>query len=203
MSAPLPPAPQPVERVLGVPLRPNLAAVSRAGLFKDPTYGYTFRIWLPGPATKGGGEGWKPDPQSMEIVTQWHHKGSTYSMPLAIAIQNTDWYVVQRNWPGTDTTSTAVGAYQTDYWTRWEVWVKWSTRGDGALVIMKDGTVVLAETGQNAVAGPDGEYNYMKIGIYKWDWNETAPNYQPTKSVLDKRVLYHGEVTNVLFGPAR
>jgi hypothetical protein len=140
---------------------------------------YGFSIYLP--------YTWVSD-RSGEIVTQWHQDWNICcSPPLAIVTRNGQWEISQ-SWQGSEK-NTPIGPYGTGRWTDWVVHVKWSANGDGVLDIWKDGSPVsgfFQKQGRNAYASSLG--NYMKIGIYKWDWSHDRP------SDTTRRVMYFDEL---------
>ncbi|GAB3440503.1 hypothetical protein GCM10027436_23920 [Actinophytocola sediminis] len=138
---------------------------------------YGFSIYLP--------DSWVTD-RAAEIVTQWHHNGSTGSPPLSIETQDGNWQISQ-NWENT-ARDTRLGAYQRGRWTDWVVHVRWSSGSDGVLRIWKDGVPVPGfenRTGRNSYSDPR---TYLKIGIYKWPWA------QGQQSDTTNRVMYHDEL---------
>lgn len=150
---------------------------------------YGFSIYLP--------ETWAYD-QSAEIVTQWHqHWDIGSSPPLSILTRKGQWEISQ-NWEGPFYSNTPVGAYQTGRWTDWVVHVKWSAGADGLLEIWRDGKPVpgfFGKRGKNTHDDPR-HGNYMKIGIYKWDWSQGKP------SDTTQRVMYYDEL-RIAAGPNR
>jgi hypothetical protein len=150
---------------------------------------YGFSIYLP--------DTWAYD-QSAEIVTQWHqHWDIGSSPPLSIITRKGQWEISQ-NWEGPFYSSTPVGAYQTGRWTDWVVHVKWSAGEGGVLNIWKDGKPVpgfFQKQGKNTHLDPR-HGNYMKIGIYKWDWSQGKP------SSTTRRIMYYDEL-RIAAGPNR
>jgi hypothetical protein len=140
---------------------------------------YGFSVYLP--------TSWAYD-QSAEIVTQWHqHWDVGSSPPLALVTRKGNWEISQ-NWEGYEQ-QTVVGTYQTGRWTDWVFHVKWSAGADGVVQIWKDGQPVAGfgnRIGKNTYQSSYG--NYMKIGIYKWDWSQGNP------SDTVRRVMYHDEL---------
>jgi Polysaccharide lyase len=141
---------------------------------------YGFSVYLP--------SDWAHD-RSAEIVTQWHqHWDIGSSPPLALVTRNGNWEISQ-NWESYQH-QTVVGAYQTGLWTDWVFHVKWSSGDDGLVQIWKDGRPVTDfanKAGKNTYHDPN-HGNYMKIGIYKWDWSQGRP------SDTTRRVMYHDEL---------
>jgi hypothetical protein len=142
---------------------------------------YGFSIYLP--------EMWVCD-QSAEIVTQWHqHWTIGTSPPLAIQTRKGQWEISQ-NWEGPHYSDTPVGAYETGRWTDWVVHVKWSAGNAGVLDIWKNAQPVPGfsqKLGKNTYNDPN-RGNYLKFGIYKWDWSQNNP------SDTTKRVMFYDEL---------
>ena len=130
---------------------------------------------------------WTND-RSAEIVTQWHqHWDICCSPSLAIQTRKGQWEIGQ-SWDGYNK-STPIGPYQTGRWTDWVVHVKWSAGGSGVLDIWRDGRPVpgfFNKIGTNTYRSSTG--NYLKIGIYKWDWSQNHP------SDTTRRVMYVDEL---------
>ncbi len=140
---------------------------------------YGFSIYLPA--------SWVPD-RSAEIVTQWHqHWDLGGSPPLALVTRGGNWEISQ-HWEGHGRQSVA-GRYETDRWTDWVFHVRWSTGADGLVQVWKDGRPVAGFENRIGRNTYDSSYgNYMKIGIYKWDWSQKKP------SDTSRRVMYHDEL---------
>ena len=147
---------------------------------------YAFSIFL---------DTWDRD-RSQEIVTQWHHFSNSGSPPLAIVTHEGQWEISLMDWesPTNETTDTPVGAYRTGRWTDWVVHAKWSAGADGLLEIWRDGKKVPGfspKVGRNAY---EQLGNYMKIGIYKWDWKQRPAGRPQKPTDTTRRVMYHDEV---------
>jgi hypothetical protein len=86
-----------------------------------------------------------------------------------------------------DTTSTPVGTWTSGVWADWVVHVAWRPDSSGMLQVWKgtDPNPVFQFSGQNKF--DDGQGNYMKFGIYKWDWASG-----PTQTT--ERVIYYDEL---------
>jgi hypothetical protein len=129
------------------------------------------------------------DPRSAEILAQWHHAANTGSPPLALGVLNGRWTIWQ-HWKvsGSDPIETGrwtdPTAHALGQWTDWVVHVTWSSGSTGSVEVWKNGQLVYDVNGKNKDADDPGVY--MKFGIYKWDWNSN-----PTRSVVDSRVLFH------------
>lgn len=166
---------------------PTQAARSELAARPDEPVGaerwYGFSIYLP--------DSWGLD-RSGEILTQWHQadSGPGGSPPLALLTKNGHWYVSQRKWGVNDTCDSDIGSYVTGEWTDWVVHVKWSANDDDSsafLKIWKNGEEVFqVKGGKNSFAQVG---NYMKIGIYKFDW---WPLNKPSDTT--QRVMFHDEV---------
>lgn len=167
---------------------------------------YGFSIFLP--------YTWQPDP-SPESVTQWHQDGNSTggSPPLAILTmkpmnsQVSHWFISQRKWDTNDTINTDAGPCALREWTDWVVHVKWSAGADGLVEIWKNGVPVPGFNPKNGKSTfSNSTRHYMKIGIYKWQWNRAAPPQLlppgsgpcgapgPDPSASVRRAMYHDEV---------
>lgn len=139
---------------------------------------YAFSVYLP--------PSWARD-RSPEIIAQWHqHHTVEGNPPLAIATYQGQWEVLTA-W-GADA-GVLAGPHRTDRWTDWLVHVKWSTGADGVVQVWKDGRPVPGfgnRRGRTAYPGPYG--NYLKVGIYKWDWS------QKNATDTTRRFLYLDEL---------
>lgn len=144
---------------------------------------------------------WQIDPQSPEIVTQWHEQpdielGEDWrSPPLALLVRGDRWLFDVR-WdskPVTDGNTpegredVPAGTIDRGAWTDWVLHVRWSYRGDGLLEVWKNGEKVVNRRGPNCYN--DRKETYFKTGVYKWDWKSN-----PQRSVVDRRVLYVDEI---------
>jgi|tagenome__1003787_1003787.scaffolds.fasta_scaffold20781802_1 hypothetical protein len=156
---------------------------------------YGFSVFLP--------YTWAPDP-APESVTQWHQVTEGGSPPLAILTTGDDWIVSQRDWSnvaGNNTIEHSAGPFARREWTDWVVHVRWSAASDGLLEIWRNGQRVpgfAPKRGRNTFS--NSSRHYMKIGIYKWQWNDAAPvapgcpKPGPDHSMQSRRVMYHDEV---------
>jgi hypothetical protein len=139
---------------------------------------YALSVYLP--------PSWARD-RSPEIIAQWHqHHTIDGNPPLAIATYQGQWEVLTAWGPKAEVMA---GAHRTGRWTDWLVHVKWSTGADGVVQVWKDGKPVAGfgnRHGRNAYPGPHG--NYLKVGIYKWDWSQRKP------TDTTQRFLYLDEV---------
>ncbi len=68
-------------------------------------------------------------------------------------------------------------------WINWSLHYNASTGNDGVLALYKNGQLVSAINGPNSYSG-DGAY--IKIGLYKWAWNNTS---------VSNRTIYHDNVS--------
>jgi polysaccharide lyase-like protein len=136
---------------------------------------------------------WETD-ASAEILAQWHQAESADarfggSPPLALSTRGSSWGITMRkpSWDDQvdkDTARTDVGSWASDVWTSWVFHVLWRPDSSGVLQVWKDtdpDPVFRLDGAQNKF--DDGRGNYMKFGIYKWDW--------ATKDTdTDQRVVY-------------
>ncbi len=67
-------------------------------------------------------------------------------------------------------------------WINWSLRYKASTGNDGILALYKNGQLVSTFNGPNSYSGDGG---YMKIGLYKWFWNNTS---------VSNRTIYHDDI---------
>jgi polysaccharide lyase-like protein len=174
----------------------------------DPERWYGFSIHLP--------DCWQDDPDSSENLAQWHQADSPDprfqgSPPLALMTRAGRWYVSMRktSWNdqvSRDTDSIAISPYKQDLgkWTDWVVHVRWSADPQaGVLQVWKNGKQypLMDAAGQDRSHGQnkfdDGQGNYMKIGIYKWDWKN-----RPERSKIGSRVIYYDDL-RIAAGPNR
>lgn len=156
---------------------------------------YRFRIFIP--------DDWKTDPNSFEIITQWHgypdfDKGETWrSPPLSMAIQG-DKIKIQNQWDSKQVTVKNTPEGKSVLWEgkldklkgKWVDWtfhVKWSYLKDGIVEVWQDKEKIISRKGANSYNDKSGVY--LKIGIYKPDWK-----YSPQKSIVDSRIIYFDDV---------
>lgn len=144
---------------------------------------------------------WTIDPQSPEIVTQWHELpdvelGETWrSPPVALTTQGDRYYFnilwdARRVTPGNSPQGRArleAGRIAPGQWTDWVLHIKWSYGADGLLEVWKDGVKVIEHRGPNGYN--DRRPTYFKIGVYKWEWKE-----HPERSVATRREIVVDEV---------
>ena len=139
---------------------------------------------------------WETD-QSAEILAQWHQADSADprfggSPPLTLGNRGASWGVTMRkhSWDNKvdqDTIRTDVGPWTPNVWTNWVFHVLWRPNAFGRLQVWKDADPdpVFEFNGQTKF--DDGRGNYMKFGIYKWDW--------ATKDTdTDQRVVYFDDL---------
>jgi hypothetical protein len=182
----------------------NVSGSTRAELsakFREPegtTCWYGFSIYLP--------TTWIPDPLSGEILTQWHQEDPDIDPndpndpdlefagppPLALMTKNGKWMVsLRENWDNRVSDKIDdrdVGDYDTGQWTDWVVSVVWSPVKAGMIRVWKNGRTVYDESGIQTKFN-DGKGNYIKFGIYKWDWAK-----QNTPSVATERSMFYDEL---------
>ena len=164
---------------------------------------YSISIYLPNDSE----EDYVEDSDSEEILMQWHNlpdRGEEWtSPPLALLTKGKDW-VLNRFWDAEkissnktikekgDFASYPLGSYKKDKgkWVDWKFHIKWGflPSQNPKLEVFKNGLEILNLNGL-ANTTNDIHGNYLKIGIYKWEWAE--PN---TVSVISKRVVYYDDV---------
>ncbi|MCX8129454.1 MAG: heparin lyase I family protein [Clostridia bacterium] len=162
---------------------------------------YVVHIYLP-----DGAEDYENDPDSPEIILQWHNYPDTNeqwtSPPLALLTRNNHYYI-ERLWDeGVYSTTSLMknkgnydlvdlGSYANDKgrWVEWAFHVKWGwlDSQNPFIKIYKDKKQVFSRVGPNTTN--DSKGNYMKMGIYKWEWNNPA-----NRSVVQKRVVYYDDI---------
>ena len=156
---------------------------------------YRFRIFIP--------DDWKTDPNSFEIITQWHgypdfDKGETWrSPPVSMAIKGNE-IKIQTQWDSKEVTINNIPEDKSVLWKgklddlkgKWVDWnfhIKWSYLQDGIIEVWKDKEKIITRKGANSYNDKNGVY--LKIGIYKPDWK-----YSPKKSIVDSRIIYFDDV---------
>lgn len=156
---------------------------------------YRFKIFIP--------DDWKTDPNSFEIITQWHaypdfEQGENWrSPPLSMAIKGEKIYI-QTQWDSKEVTVNNNPEGKSILWEgrlndlrgKWVDWtfhVKWSYLQDGIVEVWKDQEKILSRKGANSYNDEKGVY--LKIGIYKPDWK-----YSPQKSIVDSRIIYFDDI---------
>lgn len=164
---------------------------------------YSFRTYLPA----SGSEDYAADTNSAEIITQWHNipdPGEEWtSPPLALGTKDGRYYI-GRCWDDAEITSTEqmkakgnnsrhdLGSYAADkgHWVDWVFHVKWGwlASQDPILEAYKNGHKVLDCNGLPNMTN-DQSGVYMKLGLYKWDWNDN-----PDMSSVSSRVIYYDNI---------
>lgn len=155
---------------------------------------YGFSNYLP--------KDWVNDP-SYEITAQFPSKPDSSledgrSPALTLAVYEDKWRVSNR-WDPKQITKNrnprpeggskgwSLGEIEKGKWTDWVFHVKWSSQSDGLLEVWKDGKLVVRKTGPNTYNDKRGPY--LKLGIYKPQWED-----KPELSRATKRVIYFDEV---------
>jgi hypothetical protein len=155
-------------------------------------YWYGFSTLIPGD--------WRPDAAG-EVVAQWKVRAgvetaetATRSPSLALRVKGERWRITVQTDPASVTHKTGAprktvwqGKFAKDTWTDWVFHVRWSARGDGLLVVWKNGKRIASCRGANAY--DDKGKMYFKIGLYKPSWNDPA-----APSEVSVRRIYHDEV---------
>lgn len=164
---------------------------------------YSVAVLLPA----GGEEDYAVDPEGSEIILQWHNvpdAGENWTTPpLALRTYNGR-YVLERCWDdekySTDDSITRkkyratydLGSYVEDKgrFVQWRFKIRWGwlPSHSPVLEVYKDGVEVLNLNGMpNTTNDENGVV--MKVGIYKWDWNQRYDH-----SILDRRVIYYDRI---------
>jgi hypothetical protein len=156
---------------------------------------YGFSIFLP--------RSFVPD-ESREILAQWHQVTEGGSPPLALLTRRGQWWVSLRDWTRpneNETLDKLAGPCALGAWTDWIVHAKWRSDATGLLEVWKNGSSVrtVPRSGRNTFANTTR--HYIKIGIYKWQWNIHAPSppppgcsRQPDPGTVTSRVVYYDEI---------
>ncbi|MCR6545244.1 polysaccharide lyase [Dehalobacterium formicoaceticum] len=164
---------------------------------------YSFSTFLP----LRGDEDYGIDPSSGEIIAQWHDVpdlGEEWLSPSLALMTINGFYQIGRVWDQSPLSTqerikderlseyVTLGEYNADKdrWVDWTFHVKWGWERSHKpqLEIFKDGKRIFARTGVPNTKN-DKQGVYMKLGIYKWDWEEN-----PGNSSLDKRVVYYDSI---------
>lgn len=164
---------------------------------------YGVSIYLPADAD----EYYSDDENSPESLLQWHNYpdiGEDWtSPPLSLITQNGNYYI-SRCWDDAPITSDDqidkkgytglydLGSYHKDMgkWVRWVFHIKWgwSADQDPITEVYKNGIKVLELNGLPNTTN-DKKGVYLKVGIYKWDWNLAS-----SLSTLARRVVYYDNI---------
>ena len=156
---------------------------------------YRFQMFIP--------DDWKNDPNSFEIITQWHgypdfHLGETWrSPPLFMAIKGNK-INIETRWDSKKVTLKNIPQGQSTLWSgklddvkgKWVNWtfrIKWSYLKDGIVEVWKNQQKIISRKGANSYNDERGVY--LKIGIYKPDWT-----YNPQKSIVNSRIIYFDDL---------
>lgn len=168
---------------------------------------YEFSTFLP----LGGEEDYAIDPQGCEIIAQWHNTpdpGEEWTCPpLALLTMGNGQYVLTRYWDEDPVTTIeklnregkkaryALGSYVSDKgkWVDWKFHVTWGwlPSQKPSIQIFKNNVKILEIKNQPNTTN-DRQGVYMKLGIYKWEWDNSDGT---SHSVLDKRVIYYDNIS--------
>jgi hypothetical protein len=136
-----------------------------------------------------------------EIIAQWHeipdwNLGETWrSPPVSLQTKNGIWYLVIR-WASQKVNTNEsisgqrifeIGKVTTDSWDEWTFHIKFSYQKKGVIQLWRKDKLVLDYKGPNYYNDEKGPY--FKMGIYKWEWNNSD-----AKRSIHKRVLYIDDV---------
>lgn len=168
-------------------------------------HNYNISILLP--STSIAGEEYLTDPNSREILIQWHNypdSGEQWtSPPLSLETKNGHYYL-SRLWDDAVLSTNDsifdkgyyefidLGSYLGDKgnWVNWKFHVKWGWLASQSpiLEVYKNNTLIYSANGKPNMTN-DQHGVYMKIGIYKWEWQNSQ-----TPSILTKRVVYYDNI---------
>lgn len=163
---------------------------------------YSVAILLP----NGGTEDYALDPNGSEVILQWHNvpdDGEEWTTPpLALRTYNGR-YILERCWDDAEYSTNEsmtekkfratydLGSYIGDKgrFVHWSFKIKWGWLDSHApkIEVFKDGAKILVIDGPNTTNDENGVV--MKLGVYKWDWNQRR-----NRSILDKRVIYYDRI---------
>lgn len=114
---------------------------------------------------------------SMEMILQWHHADNTGSPPLGIWTWNDHLWAVRRLCPDPACTEfrTDLGPIPKESW--FDLVVYYNARFDasGHVTVWVGGVQKFDYSGQSAY---QNKGNYVKTGIYKWEWKSRPQNSQ-------------------------
>ncbi|RYE55408.1 MAG: hypothetical protein EOP48_10290 [Sphingobacteriales bacterium] len=116
------------------------------------------------------------------------------SPPMALLVKN-DHFQLEIRWSSNpvNTTQNAnflsfdLGPVTHNIWNDWVFHVKWSYDNSGILQVWKNDSLVLQRVNQ-PIGYNDILFPYLKVGVYKWDWNS------PLMTNSIQRTLYIDEV---------
>lgn len=136
-------------------------------------------IYLKGPYT--------PDPNSEEIIYQWHHVENDGSPPVAVHLRGPNMYLVTRTCKAN---CTAVyhnlGPYVVDQYMSFVTYYNMRSDASGEVKVWVDGVLKADVTGPVAYPGIG---NVLKFGLYKWGWKSS-----PNSSLVSVRELLNDEI---------
>ncbi len=148
---------------------------------------YRFSTFIPS-------AGWETDIKEEVTPVQFHDKSSNCSAspPLAIEILGNAWRIRTRYSTAdyctntrTERTPVAAGNIRFDQWDDWIIEYRPRADNSGFIRIYRNDSLIFSL--ENAYTNYVGsQIPYMKIGVYKWVWNQT--NYGG--SVATKRILF-------------
>jgi hypothetical protein len=118
-----------------------------------------------------------------EVISQWHQGDGTPALCLRVKADRI--YIrILGVWND-------LGVFEKDKWQAWVMHIKHSPESDGLIEIWRNGVKVMSRYGANMYDLDDDDdlhYPYLKMGIYKSDWNGSST----TSTSL--RVLYYDDI---------
>ncbi len=118
-----------------------------------------------------------------EVLSQWHQGGGE-TPALCLRVRRDRLYIrILGSWVD-------LGVFEKDKWQAYVMHVKHSSGSDGLIEFWRNGVKILNRSGANmySLRDDDFHYPYLKMGIYKSDWNGSST----TETSL--RVLYYDDI---------
>jgi hypothetical protein len=118
-----------------------------------------------------------------EVLSQWHQGGGE-TPALCLRVRADRLYIrILGTWVD-------LGVFEKDKWQAYVMHVKHSSGSDGLIEFWRNGVKILNRAGPNmySLSDDDFHYPYLKMGIYKSDWNGSST----TETNL--RVLYYDDI---------
>lgn len=164
---------------------PRAELQSKKTLYTGKSYIIEWKTFLP--------QDFKFDnPNNRELFMQVHQTSGDGSPPIEIGLSGNKYYYDSSAFGAPKTFSDA--SYDRGKWISWAMKYKPSATGGAVTDIYKNGKLLVSYTGRNVYPTGNG---YMKMGIYKWDWRETAwPSYVTNRTIyFDDIVISEGTST--------
>jgi hypothetical protein len=118
-----------------------------------------------------------------EVLSQWHQGGGE-TPALCIRVREDRLYIrILGTWVD-------LGVFEKDKWQAYVMHIIHSSGSDGLIEFWRNGVKIMNRTGPNmySLSDDDFHYPYLKMGIYKSDWNGSSTT---STSV---RVLYYDDI---------